>query len=178
MPRNHISCKSYIHYVIKYSSFLHQWNLPPRYNWNFVESGVKHHQTKLNQINYYKEEQYDFFCNGVWFTRYMISRHGEIIFRSLFFQNPYDFKTVLNYLSIQVLSMYYDLEEIIYVLCLTCIFSKLNYNKIRILKKQASKNDLKITTITYILFCYCCSFIINIEHEWILFSKLNYNKII
>ena len=26
-----------------YSCFLHQWNWPPRYNWNIVESGVKHH---------------------------------------------------------------------------------------------------------------------------------------
>jgi hypothetical protein len=27
------------------SGFLHQKNWPPRYNWNIVESGVKHHQT-------------------------------------------------------------------------------------------------------------------------------------
>jgi hypothetical protein len=26
-----------------YSGFLHQWNWMPRYNWNIVESGVKHH---------------------------------------------------------------------------------------------------------------------------------------
>ena len=26
-----------------YSGFLHQKNWPPRYNWNIVESGVKHH---------------------------------------------------------------------------------------------------------------------------------------
>ena len=26
-----------------YSSFLQQQNRPPRYNWNIVESGVKHH---------------------------------------------------------------------------------------------------------------------------------------
>jgi hypothetical protein len=48
------------HYVIKFVSdlqqvsgflrFLHQWNWPPRYNWNIVESGVKHHQT-------YKQKQ-------------------------------------------------------------------------------------------------------------------------
>jgi hypothetical protein len=25
-----------------YSGFLHQSNWPPRYNWNIVESGVKH----------------------------------------------------------------------------------------------------------------------------------------
>jgi hypothetical protein len=44
------------HYVIKfvsdlgrsvvfsrYSDFLHQYNWPPRYNWNIVESGIKHH---------------------------------------------------------------------------------------------------------------------------------------
>ena len=47
------------HYVIKLSvicgrsvvfsgssGFLHQYNWPPRYNWNIAESGVKHHQTK------------------------------------------------------------------------------------------------------------------------------------
>ena len=28
-----------------YVSFHHQWNLPPRYNPNVVEGGVKHHQT-------------------------------------------------------------------------------------------------------------------------------------
>ena len=27
-----------------YSSFLHQFNWPPWYNWNIVESGVKHHK--------------------------------------------------------------------------------------------------------------------------------------
>ena len=27
-----------------YSGFLHQWNGPPRHNWNIVESGVKHHK--------------------------------------------------------------------------------------------------------------------------------------
>jgi hypothetical protein len=30
-----------------YSGFLHQWNWPPRYNWNIVESGVKHHKPSL-----------------------------------------------------------------------------------------------------------------------------------
>jgi len=28
-----------------HSGFLHQQNLPQRYNWNIVESGVKHHST-------------------------------------------------------------------------------------------------------------------------------------
>ena len=28
-----------------YSGFLHQKNWPSRYNWNIVESGVKHHKT-------------------------------------------------------------------------------------------------------------------------------------
>ena len=27
------------------SGFPHQWNWPPRYSWNIVESGIKHHQT-------------------------------------------------------------------------------------------------------------------------------------
>jgi hypothetical protein len=30
------------------SGFLHQWNWPPRYNWNIVESGVKHPLTYYN----------------------------------------------------------------------------------------------------------------------------------
>ena len=30
-----------------YSGFLHQWKWPPRYNWNIVESGVKHLNTNL-----------------------------------------------------------------------------------------------------------------------------------
>ena len=45
------------HYVIKFVSdlrqvggFLHQCNLPPRYSWNIVESGIKHHQEN-NQTN-------------------------------------------------------------------------------------------------------------------------------
>ena len=39
------------HYVIKFVSdllqvggFIHQLNWPPRYNWNIVESGIKHHK--------------------------------------------------------------------------------------------------------------------------------------
>jgi len=30
-----------------YSGFLHQYNCPPRYNWNIVESGFKHQKPKL-----------------------------------------------------------------------------------------------------------------------------------
>ena len=26
-----------------HSNFLHLWNWPPRYNWNIIESGIKHH---------------------------------------------------------------------------------------------------------------------------------------
>ena len=33
-----------------YSGFLHQWNWPPRYRWNSVESGVKHHSTNTNPV--------------------------------------------------------------------------------------------------------------------------------
>jgi hypothetical protein len=29
-----------------YSGFLHQYNWPPRYNWNIVENSVKHHEPK------------------------------------------------------------------------------------------------------------------------------------
>ena len=32
---------------LKYSDFLHQWNWLPRYNWNIVESGFKHHPPSL-----------------------------------------------------------------------------------------------------------------------------------
>jgi hypothetical protein len=35
-----------------YFAFLHQENCPPRYNWNIVESGVKHHHP--NQANHQK----------------------------------------------------------------------------------------------------------------------------
>ena len=28
--------------LVVYSSFLHQWNWPPWYNWNIVESSIKH----------------------------------------------------------------------------------------------------------------------------------------
>ena len=34
--------------------FFHQYNWPPRYNWNIVESGVKHHQTNINQRSDFK----------------------------------------------------------------------------------------------------------------------------
>ena len=31
-----------------YSVFLHQWKWPPRYDWNIVERGIKHHKCKPN----------------------------------------------------------------------------------------------------------------------------------
>ena len=33
-----------------YSCFLHQWNWPPWYNWNIIESGAKHHKTNQDFI--------------------------------------------------------------------------------------------------------------------------------
>jgi len=42
------------HYVIMFVSFLHQWNWPPRYNWNIVESGVKHHKTNKSLSRCYQ----------------------------------------------------------------------------------------------------------------------------
>jgi hypothetical protein len=36
-----------------YSGFLHQENWPSRYNWNIVESGIKHHKPSLNQTMLY-----------------------------------------------------------------------------------------------------------------------------
>ena len=38
--------------VFGYSSFIHQQNWPPRYNWDIVESGVKHHNPNLNPKMY------------------------------------------------------------------------------------------------------------------------------
>ena len=35
-----------------YSGFLHQQNWLPRYNWNIVESGVKHHKPAINHRLY------------------------------------------------------------------------------------------------------------------------------
>jgi hypothetical protein len=35
----------------RYSGFLHQKNWPPRYNWNIVESGIKHHKTNLSHLS-------------------------------------------------------------------------------------------------------------------------------
>ena len=63
----HVEVYSIQHYAIKfvsdcdgsvvlsgYSGYLHKLNLPPRYNSNIVDSGVKHHkpnQTKQNRTN-------------------------------------------------------------------------------------------------------------------------------
>ena len=35
-----------------YSGFLHQWNWPPWYNLNIVESGIKHHKPNSSHIKY------------------------------------------------------------------------------------------------------------------------------
>jgi len=43
----------------KYSGFLHQWNWPPRYNWNIVESCVKYH----NPHPYYLFKKLETFWN-------------------------------------------------------------------------------------------------------------------
>ena len=37
--------------------FPHQWNWPQRYNWNIVESGVKHHKSTNQQYNYYLQNK-------------------------------------------------------------------------------------------------------------------------
>ena len=36
-----------------YTGSLHQWNWPPRYNWNIVERGVKHHNPNPLLVDYY-----------------------------------------------------------------------------------------------------------------------------
>ena len=64
--RSTLNLKLIQHFVIKFVSDLRQvsgflWVLlfpppiklwPPQYNWNVVESGIKHHQTKTNQIEF------------------------------------------------------------------------------------------------------------------------------
>ena len=37
--------RSVVFYV--YSGFPHQYNWPPRYSWNIIESGVKHHKPRI-----------------------------------------------------------------------------------------------------------------------------------
>ena len=56
LSSNPVHCQMYSvqQYVIKFVSDLRQfgdfqWNWPPRYNYNIVESGVKHH--KPNEAN-------------------------------------------------------------------------------------------------------------------------------
>ena len=39
-----------------YSGFLHQWNWPPWYNWNIVESGVEHNKP-TNYFVYFRYEE-------------------------------------------------------------------------------------------------------------------------
>ena len=60
-----------------FSGFLHQWNWQPRYNWNIVENGVKHHNLPscdlitplissnvlVNQRQYTKDNQHLRFRN-------------------------------------------------------------------------------------------------------------------
>ena len=38
-----------------YSSFAHQKNWPPQYNWNIVESGIKHHNPNPNRRRFIKK---------------------------------------------------------------------------------------------------------------------------
>ena len=35
-----------------YTGFLHQYNWPPLYNWNIIESGVKHHKSSNQPLVY------------------------------------------------------------------------------------------------------------------------------
>jgi hypothetical protein len=43
------------------TDFLHQSNLPPRYNWNSVESGVKHYNpTQTLKLNIHYDIQYKY----------------------------------------------------------------------------------------------------------------------
>jgi len=48
-----------------YSGFLHHYNWPPRYNWNIVESGVKHHNLtpwNCNNTNHVSQCQHTNYC--------------------------------------------------------------------------------------------------------------------
>ena len=46
-----------------YCGFLHQYNWPPRYNWNIVESGVKHHRPKSNLYDLVTNITNEFRCH-------------------------------------------------------------------------------------------------------------------
>jgi hypothetical protein len=72
------------HYVIKFVSDLWQvggflrilcW--PPRYNWNIVESGIKHHKTKQSKWN----------NNIVWFLIHWCTMYNICWVRKTFFFN-------------------------------------------------------------------------------------------
>jgi hypothetical protein len=41
-----------VSHIIKKSIILNNGGIPPRYNWNIVESGVKHYQTNHNPTLY------------------------------------------------------------------------------------------------------------------------------
>ena len=76
------------HYVIKFVSFLwqvgsflqefcflHQWKWPPQYNWNIVESGVRHHKAKPNPVWHNEGEFLSFMLwNPRWPTLYFCIR--------------------------------------------------------------------------------------------------------
>jgi len=50
-----VTCSSLVVFS-GYSGFLHQENWPQRYNWNIVESGVKHHKpTKSSDMKIFKQ---------------------------------------------------------------------------------------------------------------------------
>ena len=74
------------HYVIEFvsnlrqvggfsghSGFLHQWNWPPRYVWNIVESGVKHHNHAImwNNVLIYVC-RFILFVNTIYLHKYSI----------------------------------------------------------------------------------------------------------
>jgi hypothetical protein len=55
--------------------FLHQWKWPPQYNWNIVESGVRHHKAKPNPVWHNEGEFLSFMLwNPRWPTLYFCIR--------------------------------------------------------------------------------------------------------
>ena len=49
----------------QYSSFLHQKNWPPWYNWNIVESAVKHYKQTFTPLNCIDNEMVSMLASSV-----------------------------------------------------------------------------------------------------------------
>ena len=62
-----------------YSGFLHQLNWLPRYSWNIVQSGVKHHKPKPKQKQYFSS-YFPFFLNLSCHWKNLLWKISSIVF--------------------------------------------------------------------------------------------------